>query len=76
MQPRSSSGSGRSREEVCFRNGVTCNVGAYSWGRVTGGNEKSKKQGGSKTHLSLFPSCWSLLRPSHSSSVVNFKTAT
>ena len=37
MQPRSSSGSGRSREEVCFRNWVTCNAGAYSWRRVTGG---------------------------------------
>ena len=52
MQPRSSSGSGRSREEVCVRNGVTCNAGAYSWRQVTGGGggtEKSKKQGGSKT---------------------------
>ena len=77
MQPRSSSGSGRSREEVCFRNWVTCNAGAYSWRRVTGGGaEKSKKQGGSKTRLSLFPSCWSLFRPFHSSSVVTSKTAT
>ena len=76
MQPRSSSGSGRSREEVCFRNGVTCNVVAYSWIRVTGGNEKSKKQGGSNTRLSLSTSYWSLFRPSHSSSVVKSKTAT
>lgn len=46
MQPRSSSSSGRSREEVCFRNGVARNVVAYSWSRVTGGggDEKSKKQ--------------------------------
>lgn len=77
MQPRSSSGSGRSREEVCFRNWVSWNAGAYSWRRVTGGGaEKSKKQGGSKTRLSLFPSCWSLFRPFHSSSVVTSKTAT
>lgn len=77
MQPRSSSSSGRSREEVCFRNGVARNVVAYSCSRVTGGgDEKSKKQWGSKPRLSLSPSCWSLLSPFHSSSVVKSKTAT
>lgn len=37
MQPRSSSSSGRSREEVCFRNWVACRAGAYFWRRMTGG---------------------------------------
>lgn len=78
MQPRSSSGSGRSREEVCVRNGVTCNAGAYSWRQVTGGGGdwKVKEAGREQDSLSLSPSCWSLFRPSHSSSVVKSKTAT
>ena len=57
MQPRSSSGSGRSREEVCFRNWVTCNAGAYSWRRVTGGGGRGLKSQTSRERARLVYPC-------------------
>ena len=57
MQPRSSSGSGRSREEVCFRNWVTCNAGAYSWRRVTGGGGGGLKSQRSREEARLVYPC-------------------
>lgn len=57
MQPRSSSGSGRSREEVCFRNWVTCNAGAHSWRRVTGGGSGCLKSQRSRERARLVYPC-------------------